>query len=122
MILPRKLYRTADGHFCEEDDPAQAWAYQSKGSFINDAEAERIGLKAYLDETGWADHAREKGERRVTEAAFEKQIAQHETEDKAVAGPEEAKAQEPKDEEADAEPGPGLHIDPAARRSGRRGG
>ena len=44
MILPRRLYRTASGEFCEEDDVRQAFVYGPKGRVIPDAEAERIGL------------------------------------------------------------------------------
>jgi hypothetical protein len=126
MILPRRLMTLADGSFCEEDDPKQAMNFRPKGYPISDTEAARIGLKAYLDATGWGEKAHEKGERKVTEAAFEKSVAQAETEDKAVAGPEEAKAEEPtgdqpKSDETEADPGPGLHVDRGQSR-GRRGG
>jgi hypothetical protein len=111
MILPRRLYRTADGAFCEEDDLRQAFAFGSPGMNIPDAEAERIGLTAYLD-------AYEKAHSQP--AAEAKMVPQAEVEDKAVGAPQEAKAEEPPAAEEDKkdEPGPGLHIQSESRRIG----
>ena len=106
MILPRRLYRTASGEFCEEDDVRQAFVYGPKGRVIHETEAERIGLKAYLDRTGYGDVAQAE-----PAAAEAKAVAQTELEDKALAQTET----ENKGEELP----PGLHIDPALRR-GRR--
>lgn len=133
MILPRRLMTFTDKagevHFCEEDDERQDMNFRPKGFVIPDVEAERIGLKAYLDETGWGETAREKGERKVTQEAFEKAVAQQETENKAVDAPTDdttgvglhinkepppGPAEPPKPEEKD-------DTDPAQRRS-RRGG
>ena len=130
MILPRRLMtkrnKAGEECFCEEDDPDQEMNFHPKGYPIPDAEAERRGLKAYLDSTGWGDVA---GDKRMTEARAMKQaeaehkaVEQSATEDKAAAPPAAAaaKADEPSEPEKADEPGPGLHIDPEARR-GRRG-
>ena len=114
MILPRRLFLTADGKFCEVDDIRQAKNFHPAGYPIPDQEAERIGLKAYLDETGWGPVAGK------AEPPIEaKAVDQATTEDKALSGPEDAKADEPKGDETAADPGAGLHIDRSATR--RRG-
>jgi hypothetical protein len=47
MIADRNLYLTADRErVVEEDDPAAAFMFYSKGKEIPDAEAERYGLDA----------------------------------------------------------------------------
>jgi hypothetical protein len=114
MILPRRLFLLADGSFCEEDHPKQRMNFRPKGFIIPDAEAERIGLKAYLDQTGWGDKAAEPGSKQViteektqealeeaqeAEAVESKAVVQGETEDKAVDAP-----------------GPGLHVQSESRR------
>ena len=109
MILPRRLMTLADGRFCEEHDPKQAMNYRPKGFIIPDVEAERIGLKAYLDQVGWGEVLG------VSTPTEEKAVAQGETEDKAVAEPMETKSNVPEEDL-----GPGLHVDRAARS--RRGG
>jgi len=128
MILPRRLMTLADGTFCEEHDPKQAMNFRPKGFVIPDGEAERIGLKAYLDATGWGDVAD------VKDAPEAKAVVQAETEDKAVKapqGPAEHAERPPIEappppadgtsDEAPQEPQePGLHLDTSARRLGRR--
>lgn len=128
MILPRRLMRLANGDFCEADDPKQAMNFHGPGFIMPDGEAERIGLKAYLDATGYGPLA-------VTAAVIErpammpetKAVAQAEVEDKAVAGPSAAKAEEmpappdapveePAEETPDPEQPPSLSIPPEARR------
>ena len=109
MILPRQLYRTASGEFCEADDPAQAWVYYPKGTMVSDAEAERIGLTAYLEAYDKAHPAPASPE--DAPAVEAKAVDQAETEDKAV---------ELESTEVQAEPGPGLHVDRTSGR-GRRG-
>ena len=124
MILPRQLFKTADGAWCEEDDVRQAWAYGATGMNIPDAEAEKIGLKAYLNAYDKA-HAKEI---KAAEKAEAKAVEQAEVEDKAVAGPMEVKAEEQTtgetEDKPEDEPGPGLHIPLESRRTGggRRGG
>ncbi len=141
MILPRRLFRLDIGEtppykFCEEDDPKQAMNFAPKGRIIPDAEAERIGLTAYLEETGWGETAKEKGERKVTREQAEKQaekeaeaetkaVAQSEVEDKAVS-PKAAEEKEPAAKVEDSKPkeettGTGLHIEPESRRGGMGG-
>lgn len=123
MILPRRLFLTADGKFCEEDDVRQDKNYHPAGYPIPDQEAERIGLKAYLDETGWGEKAREKGERKVTEAAHEKALEQQKTENKAMDADDTEKKEDDKAapsakadaDEKDEPPGPGLHIGGASQ-------
>ena len=130
MILPRRLMTFTDKagkmSFCEADDPNQEMNYHPKGYPIPDPEAERIGLKAYLDRTGWGEVA---GDKRMTEAKALKQaevehkaVDQAATEDKSVEAPRSVteKADEPSAPEKPDDLGPGLHIDPEARR-GRRG-
>lgn len=125
MILPRRLMKLEDGRFCEEHDPRQAMNFRPKGFPIPDAEAEKIGLKAYLDATGWGEVADEPSTAE-TPAAEQKAVAQAATEDKAVAQassedksaehpvpPEDAPA--PPEDEAPAEPGPGLHVETEGR-------
>lgn len=137
MILPRRLMtlvpRPDDPpgklRFCEADDPKQAMNFHGPGYPIPDVEAERIGLKAYLDATGWGATAFQPGEKKVTEAAFAKSVAQAETEDKAVAAPDaEQKAAAPglhitpaADENVDAKVDEKDEADQAQRRGGRRG-
>lgn len=148
MILPRRLMTYTDKsgriRFCEADDVRQQMNYRPKGFMVPDAEAERIGLKAYLDETGYGEVAHPSAP--AEPEAEAKAVAQAEVEDKAVSGPAakgliiepaskdpEPNAPEPKDPESTHEshddpkddakdnPGPGLHIDPAQRRGpGRR--
>lgn len=115
MILPRRLmtYTEKDGRvcFCEVDDTRQEMNYHGPGFVIPDIEAERTGLKAYLDATGWGDVAD------ASKAPEVKAVAQAEVEDKAVdlAASEHAGESDAEDK---SEPGPGLHVD---RTIGRRG-
>jgi hypothetical protein len=124
MVLPRRLMTLADGRFCEEDDPKQAMNFRPKGFIIPDAEAERIGLKAYLDETGYGEVAETLEERNARAAKpQEKAVAQSEVEDKAI-HPEETKSKDaPKEDEPEKHetPTPGLHIEPESRRGGAGG-
>jgi hypothetical protein len=121
MILPRRLFLLADGQFCEEDNEKQAMNFRPKGFIIPDGEAERIGLTAYLEKTGWGDTARDP-DHPATEAES-KAVAQAEVEDKAVtmAAPDE-KAVEPEPSSEAEELPPGLHIPQEGRRGGGRRG
>ena len=126
MILPRRLMKLEDGSFCEENDPAQAMNFHGAGFVIPDAEAERIGLKAYLDQTGYGAVADEPHEQAVESKPVampeEKAVAQDKVEDKAVEAPTEAKSEPDAEDESLT---PGLHIQTESRRTpggGRRGG
>jgi hypothetical protein len=118
MILPRRLYQTAEREFCEEDDVRQAYAFGSAGMTIADADAEKLGLKAYLDRTGYGATAVPPTPAEPEQKAVDKA----DVEDKALAAPTEMKAEdEPAKEET---PPPGVHMQPESRRmgsSGRRG-
>jgi hypothetical protein len=114
-----------DGRFCEEDDPKQAMNFRPKGFPIPDPEAEKIGLKAYLDATGWGEKA---GETPMTDAkamkpaeAENKAVAQAATEDKSAEAPSagDEKPEDPADAEKADEPGPGLHVETESRRRPR---
>jgi len=108
----------ADGKFCEEHDPKQAMNFRPKGFVIPDTEAERIGLKAYLDATGWGEVADEP-KADATPPPEAKAVAQAETEDKAMAEPAATvqAGEEAPEEKSELEPG--LHLDASARRIGR---
>ena len=122
MILPRRLMKLEDGSFCEEDDPKQAMNFRPKGFPIPDPEAEKIGLKAYLDRTGWGEKADDK---KMTEA---KAVTPAESEDKSSESTSTGEelpgtGGEPPSDPSGADKlnalGPGLHIDPESRRSRR---
>jgi hypothetical protein len=111
MIVPRRLYKTAEHppyEIVEEDDVRQAWVLCGEGSSFTDAEAEAMGITAYLAAYD-AEHA---------PAPESKMVQQAEVEDKAVAGPAEAKADEPPAEEAppEGDQPPGVRYPPESRR------
>ena len=91
----------------EESDLRAAWNWLPKGYPMTDAEAERIGLKAYLDRTGWGEVAQAPDAEKSAEdaPARAKAVEQATTEDKAVKGPQEAKADEPTGDETKAPEG-----------------
>jgi hypothetical protein len=45
--VTRRVYRTADGRLCEEDDPQVAFLAYVPGQEVPDAEARRVGLAAF---------------------------------------------------------------------------
>jgi hypothetical protein len=122
MIVPRRLYTTAEHppyEIVEEDDVRQAWVLCGAGTELTDAEAEALGITAYL---------KAYDEAHAEAAPASKEVKQPEVEDKAVAGPAESKAEETPAEanvtEGEEESPPlGVIMPPDSRRigGGRRG-
>ena len=93
VIVPRMLAKTAyDWPFeiCEMDDPRPKMVLCTAGVAFEDADAEHIGLTAYLKAYDAAQ-----AESSVPVASEVKAVPQSEVEDKAVAGPSEVKAEKP---------------------------
>ena len=110
MILPRRIMRKGD-LFCEEDDPKQDMNFHGKGFILPDTEAERIGLKAYLDATGWGEHA---DPPKAPMAPIEP-IREQPPEPDPMTEPESKAVDQDETEDKGVE-GPGLHLQPESRR------
>jgi hypothetical protein len=93
MKFPRRLAKTADGRYCEENDPEAAFLVGPAGMEMADIEADRLGITEYFTRPD------------------AKAIDQSTTEDKAI------KAEQVENKSAALSPG--VHHDPAARRGGR---
>jgi hypothetical protein len=111
MIVPRRLCTTQERQpweIVEADDPRAAFIFVGPGTELTDAEAEALGLTAYLAAYDAAH----------TPTPEAKMVQQAEVEDKAVAGPAEAKADEPPAEEAppEGDQPPGVRYPPESRR------
>lgn len=85
MIIPIRLYRTAEGRICEESDPQAAFLLIAAGQIMADAEAQRLGVTAYLAKRQAAAEEKAFKERAAKTAAVEeKAVEKAEVEDKAV--------------------------------------
>jgi hypothetical protein len=59
MNADRRLYRTADGKLCEENDPAAAFLAYPEGEKLSDADAKALGAQAKAEESAKAQPVKE---------------------------------------------------------------